>query len=59
MNTGFIILLVNARLTYSDSYLFRGKFEDFTPLWYRSVGNTIIITLALNVFTTPMVNLAW
>ena len=56
LNTAIIILLVNTRFSYSENFLFRGKFEDFSPLWYRSVGTTLLYTMIVNIFMGPFVN---
>jgi hypothetical protein len=53
INTGIVILLVNARIQDialpSFIPLFQGKYEDFTVEWYRVVGSTISFTMLINI----------
>jgi branched-subunit amino acid ABC-type transport system permease component len=55
INTGIVILLVNARILeikLPDFIpLFQGKYEDFTVEWYRVVGSTISFTMLINIIT--------
>jgi hypothetical protein len=55
INTGVIILLVNARITEinlpSFIPLFQGKYSDFSVEWYRVVGSTISFTMLINIVT--------
>eukprot|EP00347_Sterkiella_histriomuscorum_P019608 403340984 len=53
INTGLVILLVNAKVTevtLPDFFpLLGGEFQDFTVEWYRVVGTTICLTMMINV----------
>jgi hypothetical protein len=52
-NTGLLILLVNANLEETMPLLggiFTGPFNDYIPVWYRSVGYTIVQTMLMNAF---------
>jgi hypothetical protein len=57
INTGLILLLVNANLTpfvgtnLGLRYLLSGAFSDFVSDWYVVVGNSILITMCINIFT--------
>ena len=55
INTGLVILLVNARITEirlpEFIPLFQGKYQDFTVEWYRVVGSTISFTMLINIIT--------
>ena len=52
LNTGLIILLINAKITKEMSF-WQGKFRDISPLWYENVGSTLLSTMFINVFTVP------
>lgn len=54
LNTGLILLLVNARLTDNTKY-WQGKFSDITSLWYSNVGSTLLSTMFINVFSVPAI----
>ena len=50
LNTGFMLLLTNADLSEKSDYLsffFRGKYNDYSPRWYASIGSTLTGTLLL------------
>lgn len=57
INTGIIILLVNAKIPQISTWLpdfiplFDGKYNDFSVHWYKVVGSTIMFTMFINVFT--------
>lgn len=55
LNTGVIILLVNAKITTFNlpDYIpiFAGEFTDFTVEWYRIVGSTICLTMIINTIS--------
>jgi len=54
LNTGVILLLVNARLTENNK-VWQGKFSDITSLWYSNVGSTLLSTMFINVFSVPAI----
>ena len=58
-NTGFIVLLVNAKLTEANNQMFRGKFDDFNPLWYSTVGVTFLYTMIISVISGPIMSTFW
>jgi len=55
INTGLVILLVNARISEVSLPaffpIFAGRFSDFTVEWYKNVGATISLTMFINIFT--------
>lgn len=56
-NTGILLLLVNANLTDISSLLgrvFDGRFYDYSPQWYVSVGDKLVQTMLLNAFMPPV-----
>ena len=56
-NTGILLLLVNANLTDISSLLgrlFDGRFYDYSPQWYVSVGDALVQTMLLNAFMPPI-----
>lgn len=55
INTGFIVLILNADLSdFGLGWLFDGKYSDFTPAWYASVGNTLVGAMVFN-FELPII----
>ena len=56
-NTGILLLLVNANLNDVSSLLgnlFDGRFYDYSPQWYVSVGDKLVQTMLLNAFMPPI-----
>ncbi|KAH9259587.1 hypothetical protein BASA81_002009 [Batrachochytrium salamandrivorans] len=53
INTGLILLCVNARLDGVE-WIGSGRFGDFVPDWYPSVGTNIVLTMTLNSFTPQL-----
>lgn len=56
MNMGLIMILLNYNYKNSIdlsqvSFIFLGKFDDFTPDWYESIGAIIILTMIFNIAT--------
>jgi hypothetical protein len=55
INTGVVILLVNARISevsLPETFpVFAGRYSDFTVDWYKNVGATISLTMFINIFT--------
>jgi len=50
INTGALVLLLNADIP-SSLWLFRvGRFSDLTSQWYKSAGSSIVLTMLINVF---------
>lgn len=51
-NSAFLLLLVNANLSEQPvSFgLTSGSMGDFTPTWFRSVGNVIIGAMFFNLY---------
>ena len=50
LNTGFMLLLTNADPSEKSEYLsffFKGKYNDYSPRWYASIGSTLTGTLLL------------
>ena len=55
INTGFIVLVLNANLEHFGlGFIFSGKYNDFTPVWYQDVGNTLIGAMIFN-FQLPLI----
>ena len=56
-NTGILLVLVNANLEDVSvilSKLFDGQFYDYSPEWYGTVGYTIVQTMLVNAFMSPV-----
>ena len=56
-NTGILLVLVNANLEDVSvilSNLFDGQFYDYSPDWYGTVGYTIVQTMLVNAFMSPV-----
>ena len=56
-NTGILLLLVNANLSDVSgllSNIFDGRFYDYSPQWYVSVGDKLVQTMLLNAFMPPI-----
>lgn len=56
MNMGLIMILLNinynSTLNNEDiSFLFLGRYKDFTPDWYNNIGSIIILTMVFNILT--------
>lgn len=34
--------------------MIEGKYYDITPLWFEGVGPIILITMVINIFSTPI-----
>lgn len=34
--------------------MIKGKYYDITPLWFEGVGPIILITMLINIFSTPV-----
>lgn len=37
----------------------KGKYYDVTPKWFDGVGTVIILTMIMNVFSTPIIVLGF
>lgn len=50
LNTGFVLLLVNANCTEHPllSRISSGQFRDYVPLWYSEVGAKLLQTMMIN-----------
>lgn len=57
-NTGILLVLVNANLedvsVILSKILFDGKFYDYSPKWYSTVGYTMVQTMLVNAFMSPI-----
>jgi hypothetical protein len=56
MNMGLIMILLNYNYNNSTSltqvsFIFLGKYDDFTADWYESVGAIIVLTMIFNIAT--------
>eukprot|EP01083_Nonionella_stella_P232135 819194_1 len=50
-NTGLCVLIANADTTSVLGFtIIEGKFNDFLPEWYRIVGQSIMLTMFVNIF---------
>lgn len=60
INTGFVILLVNANLSEhfpkAITKHFRGSFYDYQPMWYIDVGLKIQLSMLIQMFM-PVIGL--
>lgn len=50
INTGLVLLAVNAAFPKAR-WIGSGKYIDFVPDWYPSVGSQIVVTMIINVFS--------
>ena len=32
----------------------KGKYYDITPLWFQGVGTVLLLTMFINIFSTPV-----
>lgn len=63
VNTGLILLVINSDFGAQDNkdipsqikFLFGGQYNDLTPEWFNNVGTVLLLTMIVNVFSTPMV----
>ena len=56
-NTAILLLLVNANLSDVSGLLgrvFDGRFYDYSPQWYVTVGDQLVQTMLLNAFMPPI-----
>ena len=54
MNMGIIIILLNFNYNNSTqlqevSFIFQGKYNDFTSDWYGNIGGIIVLTMVFNI----------
>lgn len=55
LNMGVIMIILNINFSggvfsYQNiSFLFTGKYEDFTSDWYSNIGSIIILTMIFNI----------
>jgi len=42
------------RWTYEESFLFKGKHEDFDSIWFKTIGVTVVFTLISNIVAKPI-----
>lgn len=49
VNTGVLILLLNAYISTDFSMFRGGEYEDFLPAWYGTVGVAITLTMTINI----------
>lgn len=60
MSLGLIPLLVNFKIDVQIGLpIFQGRYPSFSVEWYRLVGSALSIQVALLIFTTNGVNLAF
>lgn len=59
INTGIIVLLVNAKVSFLDLPegfpVFNGKYTDFSFDWYAKVGMTLQLTMMTQIVVPPIV----
>jgi len=56
LNTGVIILIVNARFTrVAVKAVFEGTYDDVSSEWFFEVAVTILITMIINIINVPMI----
>jgi hypothetical protein len=60
VNSGLIILLINFQgaPSWLPLPILRGEYRDFSEMWYKKVGKSIITTLLLNIFSPHASKLA-
>jgi len=58
LNTGIIILVLNAKIEKEPVADFLdGTYDDFIPEWYLNIGVTLLVTMIINAFSLPVVNI--
>ncbi|KAA0163982.1 hypothetical protein FNF31_02531 [Cafeteria roenbergensis] len=50
LNTGALVLILNAQIDTEFEPLRKGQFRDYSAEWYRSVGVSLTIVMLANVF---------
>lgn len=56
-NTGILLLLTNANVADVSDWLsgvFSGRYYDYSPQWYATVGSVLVSTMYLNAFMPPV-----
>lgn len=57
LNIGVMVLLVNLKVKHEINFpIFRGRYEEFTVEWYRLVGSSLCVQLALLIVSTHAFN---
>lgn len=58
LNTGIIILVVNAKFDFMPSWspILNGDYDDFTSEWYKHIGVSIILTMLIGIFSPHLAN---
>ena len=60
LNTGMILLIMNIQFQETNNAasalqnIIHGKYYDFTPLWFDGVGTVVLLTMFINMFSTPI-----
>lgn len=59
MNMGLVMILLNVNYNNSInltevSFIFLGKYDDFTSDWYQTIGSIIVLTMVFNI-STPII----
>ena len=54
------MLVMNIRFGSSGFWgllqtLIKGKYYDINPLWFEGVGTVILLTMFINIFSTPFI----
>lgn len=54
MNMGLIMILLNLNYNNSQSlkeisFIFLGRYNDFTSDWYENIGSIIVFTMVFNI----------
>ncbi len=67
VTTGLLLLVINVDYGLATNshvpsgllFLFDGQYSDLTTEWYLNVGTVIILTMTINIISTPLVALAF
>ena len=66
VNAGVLILIINGNLSetffgsfftdipFIGTYIFSGRFNDFTRKWYVNVGGSVVTILFVNMIIPPV-----
>jgi len=49
INTGLLVLLLNANLPSGEALLRGGQYSDFSASWHSTVGASLVLTMLINV----------
>jgi len=60
LNTAIILLIMNIKFQDQTTVaqklqsVIKGRYSDFTPFWFEGVGTVVLLTMFINIFSTPI-----